>query len=210
MIEKLKLEINEKLKKQTVSSRVLLDRLTLVDEFSRKSLQYQDSKYLPFYYYLSKFLPSKSLFHIGFDLALPSCCFIKGSDYIERILGFRRQKEKEEFYSPRLAISNLKNSKSKSKKLEIDFYQGNIIDRFLTEKLSRKFDLIIITEDEPDYIIREYLDVCWEHMNPNGFLVLDYLNTSNKLNLMFENFCKSKSRNYGIFETRYKTGIVEK
>ena len=208
MIDKLKQQISEKLKKQPVSSRVLLDGLTLVDESSRKSLQYQDSTYLPFYYYLSKFLPSKSLFHIGFDLGFPSCCFVKGSDYIERILGFQRKEEG--FYSSRLAISNLKNSKSRNKKLEIDFYQGNIIDRLLTEKLSKKFDLIIITENAPDRIIREYLDVCWEYVNPNGFLVLDYLNANNKLNLVFENFCKSKSRNYAIFETRYKTGIVEK
>lgn len=209
MIDKLNKEISEKLKKQTVSSRVLLDRLTLIDEISRKSLQYQDSTYLPFYYYLSKFLPSKSLFHVGFDLALPTSCFLKGSDYLEFILGFQRKKEKEK-YSPRLAISNLKNSKRKNRKIEIDFYYGNIIDKDLTTKISKKFDLIIITENSSDYVIREYMDVCWEYIKPNGFLVLDYLNFTNKLISTFENFCKTKNKNYAIFNTRYKTGIVEK
>ncbi len=205
MIENLKKDIDKKLNSQIINSKILLNKIRLIDDNSKKSSQYQDPNYLPFFYYLSKFVKPKNLLHVGFNLALQSCCFLQGSETVNKVVGFQRKDSN--FYSPRLAISNLKDVK---RKINIDFYYGNIIDLQFTQKLSDKFDLIIITENANEDITKESLDVCWNYLNLDGFLILDYLKGNYNLNLLFENFCKSKNKDYIVFKTRYETGLVQK
>ena len=104
-LEDIEVGLKAKLSKQPISPRVLLDRLRMLDESSRKTSQYQDPNYLPFYYYLSKSIVPKSIFCFGLDLALPICCFLNGCETAKRILAF--QKAGNSFYSPRVALSNI-------------------------------------------------------------------------------------------------------
>lgn len=199
-------EINKKLNKQLMSPRILLDRLRLIDEDSRKSSQYQDPNYLPFYYYLSRFINPKSILNVGFYLGLPCCCFLQGSDSAEKMLGFQRVNKL--FYSPRLALSNIKDIKRK--KIEIDFYYGNMVDLEFQNKLTQKFDLIMLTEDMTNDQINECLDISWECLNLDGFLVCDYINSNKFIKKIFSSFVKTKNRDAFYFKTRYGVGIIQK
>lgn len=197
--------LNKKLKSQIINPRILLDRLRLISEDSRKSSQYQDPNYLPFYYYLSKFIFPKNIVHVGLDLALPSCCFLQGSETVESMLCF--QKKTQEFYSPRLAISNIKDVKGKN--FEIDYYFGSVNDIEFIKKIERNFDLFLITEKFNNDDINEFLDTCWQYLNLDGFIVMDHINDRSKKDI-FSSFCKGKNRSFMKFDTRYGVGLLQK
>lgn len=198
--------INKKLKSQIISPRILLDKLRLIDEDSRKSSQYQDHNYLPFYYYLSRFIFPKNIVHIGLDLALPSCCFLQGSKSADFIFGF--QKASNIFYSPRLAFSNIK--LVKGKKFKLDYHYGNVNDVEFLQKIQKGFDLCMITEVFSNDQINEFLEIAWEYLNVDGFIVLDHITSNKNLGDIFKNFSKSKNKVFFEFETRYGVGIVQK
>ena len=199
-------KINSKLKTQLISSRVLLDRLSLINQYSRKSSQYQDPNYLPFYYYLSRVISPISIVHVGFDLALPSCCFLQGSDSAKSILGL--QVSADVFYSPRLAFSNIK--KIKGKKFDIDYYCGKMEDVDFINKLQKNFDLFLITERVGAEKINEFLDICWEYLNLDGHIVVDHTKSDKDTGSVFKSFCKGKNRSFIEFDTRYGSGIIQK
>jgi hypothetical protein len=206
LIEEIHGKVEGKLKNQLITSRVLLDRLRLIDETSRRSSQYQDPRHLPFYYYLGKSMEASSVLHVGLDLGLPLCCFLQGSPATERIMGFQR-KDKA-FYSPRLALSNLKDVKGKG--LDFDFYHGGILDPDLHARLSRGFDLVILTERLNSDQLSETLDVCWNYLNMDGFLVLDHAKAEKNMGDVFSSFCKAKNRPLVLFDTRYGAGLTHK
>lgn len=205
-IEEIQSTLSNKLRNQLITSRVLLDRLRLISEDSRKSSQYQDPKYLPFYYYLSRVLFPKKIVHIGFDLALPSCCFLQGSESAEEILGFQFASEK--FYSPRLAFSNIKDIKNKN--FFIDYYYGKFNDLEFIKKLQKNFDLFLITERLNNDQINELMDICWEYLNLDGFIVVDHLKSNKSMGDIFRDFCKGKNKPSIEFATRYGAGIIQK
>lgn len=206
MLEVIEKQLNTKLKNQPISSKVLLDRLRLLDENSRRTSQYQDSTYLPFYYYLSCLVSPKSIFNVGLNLGLPICCFLTGNKKIERILGF--QKKDDHFYSPRIAFSNIKDVKPSG--LKLDYYFGSILDKELEIKLSLGFDFVIISSKIEADEFNNVLNISWDHLSLDGFLVTDYINSDSKTGNVFKNFCKSKNLDYLIFNTRYGNGIVRK
>lgn len=206
LIDEIKTKLNERIKKQLVSTRVLLDKLRLIDSESRKSSQYQDPNYLPFYYYLGKSIFPKSIFHVGFNLGLPSCCFLQGCSSVERMLCFQRKNK--EFYSPKLGLSNIKDIRGK--KFNVDFYYGDLFDEECVAKMKSGFDLILITEKLNNDQINETLDICWENLNFDGFLVVDHVNSNKQVGDIFKGFSKGKNRNFEIFDTRYGTSVLQK
>jgi hypothetical protein len=192
-----------KLKAQAIGPRVLLDKLRLIDESSRKSSQYQDPNYLPFYYHLGKLVQPKSLLHVGLDLGLPSCCFLQGSPQVERMLCFQRASK--DFYSPRIALSNIRDVKGK--RFDVDTYYGNVVDGDFIKKMSLKFDMIMVTENINGDKINETLDVCWEYLNLDGFLCLDHISETKDI---LSDFCKARNRSLVVFGTRYGVGLTQK
>lgn len=197
--------IKDKLKNQ-LPSKYLLDKLRVFDEVSRKSSQYQDPNYFPFYYHLSKFVSPKSLLQIGLDLGLHSCCFLKGNTSVENFLGF--QKKSNIFYSSKLAFHNLKDV---SKKIQIDYYYGDILDDDFQFKLNKiNWDLVFVNEKIENEEIRKILDVVWNNMSLDGCLVIDYITYSKNIKDLFVSFCKANNRDYVILPTRYGTGITIK
>lgn len=197
--------LNKNLKDQHIPPRVLLDKLRLISENSRKSSQYQDPNHLPFYYHLAKYVFPKKIVHVGLDLGLPSCCFLQGSKSTESILCF--QKQNQEFYSPRLAISNIRDV---SKKLEIDYYYGNANDLNFIKKLEKNFDLFMITENCSNDDLNEFLDIFWQYLNLDGFILVDYVKSEKTKLEIFKSFCKGKNRDHKEFDTRYGIGLVQK
>lgn len=197
-------DLDKKIKSQIISSKVLLDKLRLVDELSRKSGPYQDPMYLPFYFHLSKFITPKSILQIGFNLGLEICCFLQGCKSVEHFFAF--QKDEGKFYSERIAFSNIKDI---SKKIKTDFYYGSILDDKFLSKLNN-FDLILITEKNDFDKIMDALNICWNKLNFNGYLVVDYLDYNKKIRKIFLDFCKINNRQGETFKTRYGVGILRK
>jgi hypothetical protein len=205
-VEEIKDAIKVKLKNQLITSRVLIDRLRLIDEDSRKSSQYQDPRYLPFYYYLSRSIHPKSIVNLGLDLALPLCCFLQGADTAESVVCLQRASK--DFYSPRLALSNIKDIKGK--KINVDYYYGDVIDSSFIQKLEKNCDLVISTERINNDKINESLEVCWQYLNVDGFIVVDHIHSNESIGEIFRSFCKGQNRPFVEFETRYGTGLVQK
>lgn len=206
MLEEIADNIRQKLKNQHVPPRILLDRFRLIDENSRRSGQYLDPNYLPFYYHLSKFVHPKEILHVGLDLGLPSCCFLLGSKSVTGVLGFQRKSKF--FYSPRIAVSNMRDVKGK--KLNVGFHYGSILDDDMQKKMSGGVDLVLITERCSHDQISETLEVCWERTRLDGFLVVDHISGKDGFGDVCRNFCKSKNAPFIDLATRYGTMIIRK
>jgi hypothetical protein len=197
-------DLINKLSAQLISPRILLDRLRLVDDTSRQSSQYQDPLYLPFYFHLSKYIYPKTVLQVGLNLGLEICCFLQGNKNIDRFYGF--QNSTDDYYSERMALSNIR---SINKKILIDYYYGKIYDKTFLNN-TYKFDFIIINEKSNFDQIKDALDFCWEKLNLDGILVLDFLKYDKKINEIFLDFCKSQNRDGQVYKTRYGTGIIQK
>ena len=206
LVENWDVKLKSKLSAQAISTRALLDKLRLIDESSRKSSQYQDPRYLPFYYYLSRLQDSKSLLHVGFDLGLPSCCFLQGCSSVNRMVCFQRKSSS--FYSPRIAISNIKDIKGKN--FDVLYHYGSLLDKEIEAVMSLGFDSILITERMNDDQMNEALNLCWEWLNLDGILCIDHSTSDKHMGEMIKDFCKAKDRQFSAFETRYGAVVVQK
>lgn len=204
-LKKLKSDVDQSLSLGLLSPGVLLGRLRLIDEDSRKSPQYQDPKYLPFYYHLAKQIDPASVLNIGFDLALPLCCFLKGSSSVTRAVGL--QLRSLDFYSPRLALANIRDVKGR--KFPVDFHFGKVTDEELAGKMAGGVDLVMITEKIGSDLI-DVLEVCWQNLNLDGFVVLDKVTPESPDGILFSDFCRSKNRDFIFFGTRYGTALAMK
>lgn len=195
--------LEDDLNKQYVSPKILLSKLRLIEEESRKSPQYQDHFYLPFYYHLGKYIEPKKILQIGLNLGLEICCFLQSNNSTEDFYGF--QNKDNNFYSERIAISNIKSTK----KIKINYYYGQIYDQKFLDDLNN-FDMVIINEKSNFDQINDTLDICWKYLNLDGVLVFDNVNYDKKINKIFFDFCKSQNREGQTYKTRYGTGIVQK
>lgn len=204
--EEIASEIKRLLGKQHITPRVLTDRLRLIDDDSRRSGQYLDPNYLPFYYHLSKFVQAKSVLNLGLDLGLPLCCFLQGSSSVSRALCFQRSDKG--FYSPRLALGNIRDVSGR--RFSLDFYLGSLLDREMQDKMTGGFDLVMITEKCSPDIFNEMLEVCWNRLELDGYLVVERVDSDKLVGEVFASFCKSKNRSFIAIPTRYGNGFSQK
>lgn len=206
MLEELERDVNYRLKRQTMSTRALLDRLHLLDEASRKTSQYQDPNYLPFYYYLARSSSPKTVFQVGLDIGLPTCCFLSGCPAVDRVVAF--QKREGSFYSPRMAISNIKIVRASG--LSFDFYLGSFSDESLESLISPGVDMTLVTCECSDDELNDILYSSWERTNLGGMIVADHMRSKPKSFDVFRSFCKTQNRDHIFFETRYGNALVRK
>ena len=185
-IENLKEKLENKLKFQTVSSNILLSKCRLIDETSRKSGQYQDPFYFPLYF--------------------PLCCFLQGSESVDRIFCF--QNKDGNFYSEKLAISNIKDVR---KSININYYYGSMFDREFQKYAEIMYDLILVNEEKTNAdSLNNLLDICWACTNLDGLIIVDKVRSDANINKCFINFCKINNRDPILINTRYGTGIAQK
>jgi hypothetical protein len=209
-LEEIEKKLNTSLNYQLISTNVLLGKLRLIDEDSRKSGQYQDPLYFPFYYHLSKFIKPTNVLQVGLYLGLPLCCFLQGEkSSIENVLCF--QKKQEDFYSEKLALSNIKDL-IKNTNIKIDYYYGEFLDKEFEKKILKfNWDLILVNQEvQGQDEISNILDFCWQIASLDSFVVVDRINSNKLIKDSFVNFCKINNREKIIFNTRYGTGIFQK
>lgn len=204
-LEELAKRVNESFLSQTISGRALLDRLAVIDENSRKTAAYADHKYAPFYYCLGKELKAESIMELGFSLGLLSSSYLFSNKFAKYFFGFREISN--HYFSMRIGKSNI----DKRFKGESNFYVGNLFDQdFLKIRNSRKWDLVFVNEELSYDKHLEYFDIAWDSMSENALLIIEHIGRHNPAKEAFVNFCSSKNRNFITFDTRYKTGIVQK
>jgi predicted O-methyltransferase YrrM len=197
-------KVSEELKKGLVGPRVLLDRLRVPVEAYRKSIEYQDQTYAPFFYYLGKFTSPRALFQIGLGLGFPICCFLASCKSVEKVFALEPE---DEFYSPRLAISNIRDFHRK----EIDFHMGAISDaEFLKKYEVAEWDMAIINVKISLDLHRNYLDLAWQKMPLDGLIIVDYLSSYQPAHESFMTFSKVVNREPVLFHTRNGIGMIQK
>ena len=196
-------QIDTDLQRAAVSSTVILDRLCVVNEETRKSSSYVDSNYIPFYYHLGKYITPKNLLEIGVNLGFFSSALFKSCKSVENYLAF--QSSTTSFFSKRLMFSNVKSSY----KNNFDYYMGSTEDVAFHEKVNfTKWDLVFLNEERYYDKYAEVLDLAWDNLSETGLIVMDNVITNTASRDAFTSF--SKNKNSKIFKTRYGTGVVSK
>lgn len=203
-IQDIKRPLVDKLRKQLIPARILLDKFRVIEESSRKAAAYTDPLYVPFYYYLGSLVTPKRVAEFGFRLGLISGSFFRGCRSTEHFLAF--QEKSEDYYSSRLAKHNLKSAY----KGDVDFYLGTIYDDDLENKfIARDWDLVIISDNRDYDYHRAILDLAWNSISDDGMIVSDNL-SSIGVKKAFSDFCQAKNREGEYFSTRYGIGIIQK
>jgi len=196
--------IQSDLDKQLINPSILLDGLRVVNDAVRKASAYGDPKYVPFYYYLGKYLRPETFLELGFGLGFLSTAFLRGCPSVHYFLGFQ---EGDEVYSAKLGLKNLRSAYRGEQALHIGKLTDIEFEKLLT---NRKWDLVFINEEANyDKLLFE-LEVVWENMALDGHIVMDYINANKVSAEAFKNFCKIKNREPVVFSTRYGTGVIQK
>jgi predicted TIM-barrel enzyme len=73
-----------------------------------------------------------------------------------------------------------------------------------------KWDMAIINEELSYDVQRAILDTCWERMNMDGLIVMDYVSRHKPNQEAYEDFCKAKNRLPVIVNTRYGVGLIRR
>jgi hypothetical protein len=124
---------------------------------------------------------------------------------VEKIFLF--QPRSNHFFSPRLAISNIKDYF----KGDLGYSYGHFTDIEFTENFEKgnwdfAFVNVIATLDS----YRNYLDLIWQRMPVGGILAVDYLSGYQESKEAFTIFCKIVNREPVVFDTRNGTGLIQK
>lgn len=201
-LKELQVHLESDLEKQCVSPSVLLDRLRVVDEACRKSSAYVDPTYVPFFYYLGKYLKPINLVEIGFNLGFCSTCFLKSCNTVKKIVVF--QEQTKEYYSSKFGIKNIKS-----------LHRGDFI--FVDNKLNLEPVLdknqwqLALFNIETDYDKSLFLlDTIWKNLDFDGYIVVDHVKSNENIQKVFDVFCKMKNREPIFISTRYGVGIVQR
>lgn len=204
-LHELKSNLDSDLSKQLITPSILLDNLRLINEDSRKSSAYVDPRYIPFYYYLGKYLTPQNVFEAGSGLGLFSSSFLRSCKSVENLYMF--QERSEEFFSFRFAVRNVKSCYRKN----VITYSGKPLDVEFHDKLSKfGWDLAIFNEEKSYDKHMMIFDLIWSKLNLNGYMVVDYVESHHPTNEAFKNFCKIKSKESILLKTRYGVGIIQK
>lgn len=197
--------ICRKLKQSAIPPRLLLSRFRFIDEKSRYSRACMDPKYLPFYYYLGRNFPSKSLLDLSFGIGLNSGLYMMGNQDVYDFLAIQ-EPPPSEYYSPRIGVANIKQIRKPPPLPEVHvcpMYD----ERFLGRLRSRKWGVVLSSE------VREYdtylvwLNTVWDYVEDGGLICVDQTETDS-VGRAYKDFCKVKHREPYVFPTRYGVGVV--
>lgn len=199
-IQEIKKNINKKLEANMLPAKILQSKFKI----GIVSSLHNDPTFMPFYFHLGKLLKVKKIIEFGFDLGVSSGSLIEGSAGVEKFLAFRR---KGDYFTKRLGISNIHSILKK----KFDLWIGTETDpEFMKMVLLNKWDCAIICEQgQSEQTYRAYLDLIWNQINYDGFIVFDFLNEP-MAKSAFDSFCKLQNHNYVTFNTLRGTGIIQK
>ena len=79
----------------------------------------------------------------------------------------------------------------------------------MESKMLGGFDMALITCRMNDDELNETLDVCWNHLDTDGIMVMDHAGDL-KAGGLFGAFCRAKNRPAVRFDTRYGVMATQK
>jgi len=91
VVKELKKQLEIALKRRMLPPRIFLSSFCLIDNNSKKAAAYNDSRYIPFYYYLGKNIQPKTFVEIGFGIGLCSGTFFKSCSSVETFIAFQQK-----------------------------------------------------------------------------------------------------------------------
>lgn len=194
----IKSEIEPKLRRGYVTSRVLLGRSRFIDESSPQSSAFNDPSHFPFWYHLGASIKPATVLEIGVGLGLRVAALAQGSP-IERFAGLQPLAGGE-FYGPRLARSNIRDHAD----ARIEIHTS--LPGFASTPAG--WDVALLSVEGGDYAA--YLDVLWGMLSLGGLLVADYQTRHLPSREAFEGFCRAKNRDPVLIKTRYGVGMAQK
>lgn len=203
-LQELRRDLGKRLETTPLSPKLFLSRFKVGND--RPSVLHSDPTYLPFYYYLGRLLPdTKNLLEIGFDLGMPSGCFMSGCPGVEHFMAFR--KKGDGFHTRRLGVSNIHNIRKK----KFDLWVGDETDaEFIKLVLGRKWDCVIVGDEFGDEKTQKaYLDLIWTQMSNGGLVVVDYISHP-PIREAYNQFCKLHNREPFTLKTFRGTGLLQK
>jgi predicted O-methyltransferase YrrM len=206
-VYQLKAEIEPKLRKGHVTSRILLGHSRFIDDSSTKASAFNDPSHFPFYYHLGNLVSAKSLVEIGVGLGLRAASFVQGCQ-CEEFLGLQVSCN-DQFYGTRLATGNVKDHSHRFARINI--HHGLITDPdFVYRFDASKWDVALISEESSYEQHLVYLDSLWERVRMGGLIVVDYQTRHDPSRKALEDFCKVRNRDPVVVGTRYGVSLVQK
>jgi len=190
-------ELKKDLEKELIQSPALFHGFLFLSADATRTPAYADPRYLPFYYYLSKYVQPQKLLEVGFTLGLHSGAFLRHNTSVEHFLGFQSPEEQPS----RLGAKNI----GLVYKKPFQVFVGRFFDAPLKE---HAWDLVLWDKQWPYDVARSGLDRVWDSMALDGFLVYERLNGENRR--AFDDFCKIHDRVPVVLQTRYGVGIVKR
>jgi hypothetical protein len=195
--------LQEKLHKQIIPARILLGKFSFIDDNARKSHAYVDPNYMPFYYYLGGQVKAKNLAVFGVGIGISAACYLMGNQAENFVC---LQETGGEYYSPRLARSNILRVYNN----KFNIYYGNCFGEFFDEFISKKWDLVIYDNKGSYDDQMSRLNLIWEYLAPDGVLCMDGLKWDANNKRVFNDFAKVKNREKFEVRTRYGIGLLPK
>lgn len=197
-------QIENDLEKSIITTNILTSNFKFIDQLSKRSYSFNDNKYIPFYYYLGKYIKPQSILEVGIDLGFISSCFLKSCKTVEYYFGF--QPKNDILWDEKLYKSNVK----KNYKNNIETHYGKLLDKKFLEIIEeKKFDLAIInTKDNYDDLFT-ICDLIFINLNNNGYFVMDFIKQDKNKKIFF-NIANGYKKEYKVFDTRYGTGVIKK
>lgn len=198
-------KIRDRLDRGAMTSRAVLSTFRMLDEGSRLSPSYLDSRYAPFYYFLGQELRASTVLEFGFGIGIPSGCYVRGHKDTDAILSF--QESGKTYYSPRIGIHNVKNYF----RGVLDVYVGQIHDdAFVDKAKARKWELALLNEECGYGDVLERLEFAWDRLGLGGTVALDHVSSHDPTGAAYRDFCRRKGRSSRIIPTKYGVGVITK
>jgi hypothetical protein len=182
----------------SISTDVLLPQVKLPNNSSKQSPAFSDPNYLPFYFRLGMESNPQVVCQIGCNLGLVGACFIKGCKTVREWISFDGKNQNSRFVESNLKLAGCPKITIK----DLDFSTKNFDTN--VEKVA---DMAFLSESFDIKKTEISLDLLWNCLKPDGFLVVDYIHDT-QIFASFQRFCQIKNREPVLFKTRYGIGIV--
>jgi len=198
--------LREKLVKSVIRSDALLANMRFLDVEARKSSEFSDPRYYPFYYYLGQQLQSHSVVQVGSQIGLVGSAFLQGCRTVEDWLSIDIPRNNGASLA---GITKGNIQKHCGGKVDAMYMSPNA-DILLKEGNSSWHpDTMFISERFDPEIYKIVLEFAWKHLITEGILIADYI-TTDAIRPVFESFCRVKNREPIVFDTRYGVGIIQR
>ena len=204
-LRELKKLVNTDLSKYLITTQVLLGKFNMLDDAARNTVVCSDQSYFPFYYHLGKYIKPKNMVEIGFGVGLNSGCFMSSCETVEELFVTQPVMETEVWRVGRTNILKVNQKLRNNLKVAIGDFKD--YEAYIS---SQKWDLIFLNIPMKYDEYRYVLDVLWECLNFDAYMIVDKINSEDVCQKGFRELCKTKNGEYIELGTLYGSGIVKK